>query len=451
MSAAKVMSNPNFRGSSSTVVGLLACQQDSYLTKLRTSVVSCTEYAPPPAATPTNGGGKKQKKNATAAAPAAPAKKQYEVELEDTVLFPEGGGQPSDTGVLLVGNEDQQGAVKEVNVTSVRRDGLKALHLVDEPLERGTSVAMKVDWDRRLDLMQQHTGQHLLSAILDKRNVETVGWAMGATGTTPPSFNYVELDRKLTAEEVDDVQQQVTAAIQQAHPISVDIPADNADVDHKAPEDYDTDKGVIRLVKIGDLDLNPCCGTHLKSTAAIQALALYWQQTNKGTNSRLFFLAGKRVTDYSRTANDILRRANAALSCQTDEIEDKIGRLNLQLRDAINSEKYWMAEAARNEAQALKKSLGDNPVAFYYNAKGNMEFFKNLERELGEIDGTVVLVGGAGKEGGMIIVTGKDVANVIKRVTDNVANVKGGGKGKWQGKVPSWEKGSLEALQQAFA
>lgn len=433
MSAAVM--NPNFRGSTSTVVGLLACQQDSYLTKLRSKVVSCSEYVPPaPAAN--------EKKKKKGSAP-APAKKQYEVELEDTVLFPEGGGQPSDTGLFVV----EQDGSKEVPVEKVRRDGVKALHLVDEPLELGTPVSMKVDWDRRLDLMQQHTGQHLLSAILDKRNVETVGWAMG-TGAAP-AFNYVELNRKLTPEEVDNVQAEVTEAIQQAHPISVEIPED--DVDHHAPEDYDTSVGVIRVVKIGELDRNPCCGTHLKSTAAVQALALYWQQTNKGTNSRLFFLAGKRVTDYSRTANEIIRKANAALSCQTEEIEEKIARLNTSLREVSNSEKFWMGEAARNEAATLKAKLAESPVALYHNAKGNMEFFKALEKEIGEINGTIVLVGGSGKEGGMIIVSGKDVADVVPRVTKHVANVKGGGKGKWQGKVLSWEKGSLEALVAEFA
>lgn len=436
---ADVAQNSNFRGGSSTVVGLLACQQNSYLKTLTTTVVGSRKYVPQPAVS-AGDDKKKKKKGAAVAAAAAPVKQLYEIELEDTVLFPEGGGQPGDSGVLIT--EDGS----EIKVTDVRRDGLIARHLVETELEKGTKVTAHIDWKRRLDLMQQHTGQHLLSAVIDKLGVETVGWNLGA------QFNYVELDRKLSPEEVDSVQEQVSTAIQSSIPIEIEIPEE--DVDHHAPEDYDTEKGVIRVVRIGDLDVNPCCGTHLRTTADINALALYYQQSNKGTNSRLFFMAGGRVTTYARSANDSVRRVNAALSCQTEEIDEKIARLNLQLRDALNNEKYWAGVTAVHEACSIKQQLEDpkqKGVVFLHAPKGTQDYFKVLEKELGDLQGgTVVLAGGAFKESGLIIVSGKDVAEVAKRVISKVSNVKGGGKGKWQGKVPVWEKGSLEALEEEF-
>lgn len=447
-----------FRGGSSTVVGLLACQMNSYQTELSTKVVSCVPYVPVPPAggAAANGGDKKKKKGAAAAAPAEkePTQTLYEIELEDTVLFPEGGGQPSDSGILIPSTGGDP-----IQVQSVRRAGLTALHLTDKPLDPGTSVNAHIDWPRRLDLMQQHTGQHLLSAVLDRRNVETLGWGLGAVAS------YVELPRKLEDAEVEEVQKEVTNLIWKALPITVDIPAltaDDKEVDHKAPADYDTERGVIRVVSIQDLDHNPCCGTHLPSTAAIGALALLHQVAHKGTHSRLFFTAGARVTQVARSSHTQLRAVNAALSCQTDEISDKLARLNGSLREASNGEKFWMGEAARHEAAGLKRTLAsssssasEGAVAFLHSARATPDYFRLLERELlalsPTIEGTVVLASGAGKDGGAIVVFGSNVAEVSKRVVSKVSNVKGGGKGRWQGKVPVWEKGSLEGLIAEFS
>lgn len=437
----QTVNQDKFRGGTSTVVGLLACQLNSYQQTLETKVVSCAPWKEQPATVEDAKKNKKKKDQKTPASEQPVAKELFELELEDTVLFPEGGGQPSDSGILIASIDGEQ---REINVSSVRRDGLTALHLVEVPLEPATKVTAKINWAKRLDHMQQHTGQHLLSAILDKREVPTLGWNMGE------KFNYVELNRKLSQEEVDSVQAEVDAAILGGTGIKVEIPEDE-EVEHKAPEDYDTEKGVIRVVHIGQLDSNPCCGTHLQSTSEIGALSLFHQQAIRGTNSRLFFMAGGRVTAFARSANDSLRRINAALSCQTEDIDDKISRLNSQLREANNKEKYWSAESARHEANSIKSLLANGAkVVFSYSPKGTMDYFKTIERELGDISGTIVLVGGDIKEAGMIIVAGADVADVAKRVVSQVPNARGGGKGKWQGKVPLWEKNSLDTLLEEF-
>lgn len=463
-----------FRGGSSTVVGLLACQMNSYQTELSTKVVSCVPYVPvPPAGAAASGGSgdKKKKKQqpqggAGGKGEGEASSKLYEIELEDTVLFPEGGGQPSDNGVLVLGGSNSES--KPIPVESVRRAGLTALHLIPQPLDPGTPVNVQLNWPRRLDLMQQHTGQHLLSAILDGHNVETLGWGLGAVAS------YVELPRRLEEDEVEAVQREVTDAILKGLPITVDIPSLNSEgasekvevVEHKAPSDYDTSRGVIRVVSIEGLDRNPCCGTHLPSTSAIGALCLLHQVAHKGTHSRLFFTAGARVTSLARSGHAQLRVVNAALSCQTEEITDKLARLTGALRDAGSGEKFWMGEAARHEAAALKRALDSSttpqedgkknaPIAFLHSPRATPDYFRLLERELlalsPTLDGTVVLASGAGKDGGAIVVFGSNVAEVSKRVASKVSNVKGGGKGRWQGKVPVWEKGSLEGLIAEFA
>jgi misacylated tRNA(Ala) deacylase len=100
--------------------------------------------------------------------------------------------------------------------------------------------------------MQQHTGQHLLSAIMDKYdNLESVGWGMGADG----DINYIDLPRKPSDEEMRTIQEKCNEAIRNNLKITVETP-DDAKAD-SLPEDYDKEKGVVRIIKIGDIDANP--------------------------------------------------------------------------------------------------------------------------------------------------------------------------------------------------
>ena len=101
--------------------------------------------------------------------------KGFNVVFDDTILFPEGGGQNDDHGTIWL-KEDKNG----LPVKRVIRKGGQAVHFVvtDKPIEKGTTVIQKVDWTRRFDHMQQHSGQHLISAIFDKMNIETLSWWM---------------------------------------------------------------------------------------------------------------------------------------------------------------------------------------------------------------------------------------------------------------------------------
>ena len=116
----------------------------------------------------------------------------------------------------------------------------------------GSTARQEIDFERRWDHMQQHTGQHLLSAIMDTyENLETLGWGMGAQG----EMNYVELPRKPSQEEIQDIQDRCKKAIRENHTITVETP-DGAEAP-KLPGDYDKEKGVVRIIRIGDIDANP--------------------------------------------------------------------------------------------------------------------------------------------------------------------------------------------------
>ena len=224
--------------------------------------------------------GKKDK--AAASAGETEDYEEWQVMLKDTVVFPEGGGQPSDTGALVVEDPLSSPPGKELSfpIKSAIRRNLDAIHMIEvsasltEPARRlltqGAEVRVSVDWDRRLDHMQQHTGQHLLSACLDglQPTLPTLSWAL----TTWPQPCYVELSRAPTEEELQAVQKRVDNLIQQSKPIHVLVEGQNEAQTEapKLPQDYapargaaaEVDgtvnmEGVIRTITIDGIDQNP--------------------------------------------------------------------------------------------------------------------------------------------------------------------------------------------------
>jgi misacylated tRNA(Ala) deacylase len=431
----------------SSIVGALACQRDSYLETLETEVISCEEVFVPivdqkskskkSTDTPkTNGDG-------NSATP-----RTWMIEFVDSVLFPEGGGQHSDHGVITpLSAEESDG----IPIRNIQRHGLRCIHFSPTPLEIGTRVKQVVDFSRRWDFMQQHTGQHLLSAIMDSIGLPTLGWSMGQPG----EMNYVELPRKPTDEEISLIKLKCNATVRENHPVAVETPKGKHS--SSLPKDYDGEEGVIRFIKIGDLDYNACCGTHLKQTSHIGLILLHHTQSIRGTNCRLFFTAGDRAINMGTDAINGLRNIGISLSTSAApaDISGKIKNLNEQVSEGKKKEKRMTAELAMYQARQIKETLETSVGAFLHRSEDGVDFLNRVLIEMAdtvEHHGVIVLCTGDVKSTGTIVIQGKEdlVSALSAKVKDIVKAVKGGGKGKkWQGKVTEWSKGEVEALKSA--
>ncbi|XP_063125862.1 alanyl-tRNA editing protein Aarsd1 isoform X2 [Rattus norvegicus] len=166
------------------------CQRDSYAREFTTTVVSCC-----PAELQTDGNGSKKE-----------VLSGFQVVLEDTLLFPEGGGQP-----------DDRGTINDISVLRVTRRGAQADHFTQTPLSPGSQVQVRVDWERRFDHMQQHSGQHLITAVADLLfGLKTTSWELGKLRCV------IELDSpSVTAEQVAAIEQSVNQKIRDRLPVSV--------------------------------------------------------------------------------------------------------------------------------------------------------------------------------------------------------------------------------------
>lgn len=437
------------------VVGALSCQRNPFMFEgFITNVVSCQEYVP------------KSKKDKTTG---------YTVELKDTILFPEGGGQPSDCGFLKALTHDEQ--EKLITVSHVFRDGLHAIHQVDEYVEPGTKVEVIVNREKRFDYMQQHSGQHLLSCVLDKLNLPTLSWSMGGVITDKkpvlePSdyFNYIEIGRKLTDEEIEDVTKQVNDYIT-INTLPITVKERTAELQDgidssKIPEDYDLEKGILRTIHIGQLDANPCCGTHLTNTSQIESILILPHQTTvRGTNSRLYFMCGSRIRQYAKSSFQIINQVKQQLSCSETAITEKVTLLKDQIQQNNKREQFWIKELATLEAQKLIQNLqneqyDNNLISVLKDEFGSLEYllqiYKEIAPTLTNLDKPYqILLCGREKtsgNGSMILLSdsGETINNLQNELKTKIQNLRGGGGkngGKWQGKITDFKDNEWVTLE----
>ncbi|KAK6711170.1 hypothetical protein SNK05_005597 [Fusarium graminearum] len=413
---------------SGRVVGDLACQSDSYLRSIETKVVSCEKST------------QKSKKS---------AQPQWLLECSNSILFPEGGGQPCDHGTITpLSGED----LAPIPITNVQREGLRCIIHSAKPIAPGTEVRQEIDWKRRWDHMQQHTGQHLLSAVMMKNHeLKTLGWGMGTDG----GFNYVDLQRKPTDEEMQAIQMECAEKIRENLSIKVDTP-DNAK-DHKLPGDYDKSDGVVRVVHIGDLDENTCCGTHLAQTSHISLIILGSTQSVHGKNCRLSFIAGDRGINLASSSVSAINTIAKMMSVSSNptEVVTRATALSDSVTDLKRSERKLLLEVAKFESEHAIRSIIQNKMnAYIHRYEGSTDFINKIVGETRDfLEGTefvVVIAIGEPKGGGPVVIVGDKVAvdAMAKKVKSVVKDIKGGGTGgKWQGKVKEWTNAELVALK----
>ena len=274
----------------------------------------------------------------------------WQVALDRTAFYPTSGGQPFDVGVLRAMSRGGTGL--DVLVEGVEEDEAgEVWHFVRKPVSAGTQVEGEVDWDRRLDHMQQHTGQHVLSAVfLRELQAPTVSFHLGDTSST------IDIATgPVPAHSLDRVERLVNRIIAEDHPVTVRF-VDRAEAEQmmqagnlrKLPDR----EGRIRLIEIPEIDTNACGGTHVKSTGQIGGLFL--RGTEKVTRGlRLEFVCGLRAVQAARTDRAILARATNALSVGAVEIPSALERLKAESKAGAKERQRLREELAAYHATRL--------------------------------------------------------------------------------------------------
>ncbi|XP_046848732.1 alanyl-tRNA editing protein Aarsd1-like [Xenia sp. Carnegie-2017] len=388
------------------------CQRDSYKTEFTSKVVSCTESKP----------------------------HEYEIVLEDTILFPEGGGQPCD-----------QGTINDVPVFQVTRRGALAVHVVKEEISVDSEVKLKVDWTRRFDHMQQHSGQHLITAVIDEKyGYKTLSWELGKSKTA------IDLDcSKLTSDQMEEIEEECNRIIRNHSDVKVHVYESAKDPELQKvrtrglPDDH---VGQVRVVEIEGLEMNMCCGTHVRNLSDLQMIKLLHTESTKGC-TRLFFLAGKRVLEFARKAYENEKGLSKILSCGPDEHVAMVDKMQKSLKAANKANRLQLRELALLEVYKIKSKEKKPNYVCIHRDDADMEFMNAVVNGLNNKDILLFITCGAPKGPGMFLLAGQETA--VSQLGPKVASLlqgKGGGKkGRFQGKVSSLaDRDAIENLLREY-
>ena len=346
--------------------------------------------------------------------------KGFAVTLSATAFYPEGGGQACDLGTL-----------GEAQVLDVREKGETIVHLCDKAMEVGTSVRGMIDWARRFDLMQQHSGEHMVSGVIHRRyGYHNVGFHMGSDVIT------IDFDGVIPVEDLPSIEAEVNAGIWENLPLRCWYPA---------PEElpqvpYRTKKELpwpVRIVDVPGFDKCACCGTHVKFTGEIGLVKLFTSIPCRG-GSRMEMACGSRAVMLLNRAYDQNRQVSQAFSAKISETGAAARRMN----EVLEQEKLRFG--------ALQKKMFGFVREGYVNCGNVLHFEEDLDsvqiRELAdtiaEVCGGMAAVFSGTEETGyaFALVTRQGDLRTFGKAMTTALNGRGGGK-------PIFQQGRVQAAK----
>ncbi|TDH64968.1 uncharacterized protein CCR75_006072 [Bremia lactucae] len=407
--------------------GALACQRDSSLRSLRTCIYSLRELVAPSLKT-------------------AEAQRVYEIELHDTVLFPEGGGQPCDVGNIDGIPVDQ---VYVKNGRCLHRVTLK--DGIQMSFEEGQEVLINVNWTRRFDHMQQHSAQHLFSAIAHKYGYNTTTWSLGEercnvelvpiASCISSANGIIETEEKsISADVLQKIEEGANTAIAAGLAMTPSFAKPGTEEWNKIAMKFEPGHipKAMRIVTIDGLDVNPCCGTHVQNLSQLGSLRLLNTEFTRKA-SRIWFVAGARVNrEFSRMFKNEFAMTKL-LSTAPEDHASRVERLLYFQKSATKELKNLQKELASFIARDLVARTGEGVIT-YHRDDGDLGFLQTLHSSLGNAknDALFILTAGELREEGLFLLAGpsKFISQHGKAVLPLIDGKGGGGKnGIIQGKA----------------
>lgn len=353
--------------------------------------------------------------------------------LDRTAFYPTSGGQPFDTGVL------GGGAVIEV----VDEDD-DIVHVVrgETALASGQRVHGAIDWARRFDHMQQHTGQHILSAaILRVAGVPTVSFHLGREAAT------IDLARELSPAELTAAEGEANRAVWEDRLVSVRYAEADA-AGAKGLRKPSVRSGTLRLVEIDGVDLSACGGSHVSRTGAVGVIVITsWERCKGG--QRVEFLCGGRVVTGFRLQRDAVASSLRLLSVLPSELPAAIERLQGDLKEQQKAVGAARAELASHRAEALVRQaeLRDGVRFVFHAAEGDAGDLKTLASAVVDRPGVVAVLASTGLPALVVVARSKDARAACDQVVKALVTLFGG---KGGGRPDFAQGGNLSARADAI-
>ncbi len=359
-------------------------------------------------------------------------KNGYEVVLDRTAFYPEGGGQPGDRGRFCIAEEKcghGMGKSVEITVSDTHEKDGEILHYTDQPILPGTHITGHIDWEFRFDLMQNHSGEHIVSGLIHETfGYDNVGFHMGKDVLT------IDLSGDLTRAQMDEIEQRANAVVWANVPTDISCYTEE---EAKAVE-YRSKKelhGTVRIVTFPGADVCACCGTHVRHTGEIGLIKLLSSERFKG-GVRMEMLCGRRAYQYVSEIGRQNQQISVALSAKPFQTAEAVLRLK-------ETEQKTSLRAGRMEAElfALKaKQLTGAGDILLFEEGLSSDSVRRLASAVTETCGGRCIVCSGDDQNGYKYAIGQadgDLRELVKELNDRLHG-RGGGK-------PYFEQGSVAA------
>ncbi len=347
---------------------------------------------------------------------------RWEIVLDETAFFPEGGGQPADRGTL--------GGVR---VLDAHERGSEVVHCCDGPLEAGCTVEGRVDRELRLRRMQNHSGEHILSGTAHRfYGCENVGFHMGEREMT------IDFDRELDEKELREIETAANEAVRSNLPVRITYPSaeELAVLEYRSKKEL---QGDVRIVEIPGVDRCACCAPHVDSTGEIGVIKILNSERHRG-GVRLSVACGMWALEDYRRKQQSAAEISALLSAKRDEVAPAVQRL-LRERDAL-----------KEKNAALSMELIQFKASVQPETDGNICLFETIPDEIAvrefvnllmEKSGGLAAVFFPAPETGYRYIIGSRRIDLRKAARDINAGIGGRGGGK-----PEMIQGSAAASEE---
>lgn len=307
--------------------------------------------------------------------------------LDHSYFYPTSGGQPHDSGTL--------NSVPVIDVL-VRPEDDAVLHVLDRDLIEtlalsNVEVAVRgqIDWTRRFDHMQQHSGQHILSqAFIQVADANTIGFHLSAASVT------IDLDTtELSATQIMQVEALTNQIIWENRPITIQL-VTQAEAENMAIRKLPVlDKQQVRLVEIADFDLTACGGTHVAATGAVGLLKIV-KVERRSANSRITFLCGERALADYQQKHFVVGQLMAQLTTGADELATAVTKLQDNNKSAsreLKKQQTQLDHYAANELHQQATKIGGYTIVTHVFTDRDPGSLRNLGNQFVDAPGTIAL------------------------------------------------------------
>lgn len=309
------------------------------------------------------------------------SKQGFQIILDRSAFYPEGGGQPYDIGYL-----------NDIKVLEVHEKDGELLHYTEAPLEIGQKVKGSIDWERRFDLMQQHSGEHMVSGVIHEAyGYDNVGFHMGSDVLT------IDFNGILDTVQMQEIEALVNKKIWENSKVEITYPSaeELKELPYRSKKEL---TGKVRIVRFPGVDLCACCGTHVAYTGEIGMVKLL-SIVKFREGVRMEMICGKRVLDYLNMVDKQNHEISVKLSAKTEAVAKAVERLweenfrmkgqMMRLEETLFSEeaKKWKdagnvllfqvgleSDGVRKMADMVMQSCGGRCAVFSKNEDGSYKY-----------------------------------------------------------------------------